>query len=336
MPLIEETIRDTRRRVRWPTRLILARLGVPKASYYRWRKTSPLVREERPPQPFEILPEEREAVLCYGREHPKIRHRELAWRMVDEDVAYVSKSIVYRILNEEGLIAEWQQYRREKRLFIRAEAPDVKWQSDITYIKLGGRNYYLITFIDAYSRYITYWDLLTRMDGDSVSLAAEAALGRLAGGKMPIIQTDNGSGYISRDFKIVLNRRGITHHRIRPHTPTDNAIVERVEKTIKAELQNHEPETPDAARLIIEGIIRWYNHERLHSSIDFLPPWVMYRGNPQEVLERRRVKLAAARHRRRELNLRRRQSRLYLEQGMTFTREPESQRNEETRLSHSC
>jgi putative transposase len=37
-------------------------------------------------QPYEALPEEKEAVLNYARKHAELRHRELAWRMVDEDV----------------------------------------------------------------------------------------------------------------------------------------------------------------------------------------------------------------------------------------------------------
>ncbi|MBI4392265.1 MAG: transposase family protein, partial [Euryarchaeota archaeon] len=213
-------------------------------------------------------------------------------------------------------------------------APDEKWQSDITYVKLGDRNYYLITFIDEYSRFITYWELLNRMDGNSVSLAAETALSRLDHGKTPVIQTDNGSGFISRDFKIVLTRRGITHTRIRPHTPTDNAFVERVEGTVKTELFLHEPETPEVARVLLEGIIHRYNHERLHSGIDYLTPWTKYRGNPDEVLEQRRLKLAAARQRRREKNMQRRQSRLYVKQGISVRRETEPSKNQGTDLSH--
>ena len=47
-------------------------------------------------------------------------------------------------------------------------------------------------------------------------------------------------------------------------------------------------------------MIHWYNHERLHS---YLRPSDDYRGAPQALHEARRKKLAAARHRRRERNL---------------------------------
>ena len=48
----------------------------------------------RPVQPYEALAEEKQAVLAYAGKHPELRHRELAWRMVDEDVACLSPSTV--------------------------------------------------------------------------------------------------------------------------------------------------------------------------------------------------------------------------------------------------
>lgn len=48
----------------------------------------------QPVQPYEALPEEKAAVREYALKHPELRHRELAWRMVDEDVAYLGASTV--------------------------------------------------------------------------------------------------------------------------------------------------------------------------------------------------------------------------------------------------
>ena len=44
------------------------------------------------------------------------------------------------------------------------------------YVKIKGRFFYLLIFIDEYSRYITHHTLLTSMDADSVSLEAQAAI----------------------------------------------------------------------------------------------------------------------------------------------------------------
>ena len=66
-------------------------------------------------QAYEALTEEKEAVLAYARKHPELRHRELAWRMVDEDVACLSPSTVYRILKEANLVCPWRRRRKRRR-----------------------------------------------------------------------------------------------------------------------------------------------------------------------------------------------------------------------------
>ena len=38
------------------------------------------------------------------------------------------------------------------------------------YVKVGEVTYFFVAFIDEYSRYIVHWELLDRMDGDSVSI----------------------------------------------------------------------------------------------------------------------------------------------------------------------
>ena len=63
--------------------------------------------------------------------------------------------------------------------------------------------------------------------------------------------------------------------------------------------------------------MRLYNHERLHSSLGYLRPIDYYRGDPKALHESRRRKLAVARHKRREKNLKLRQPTLPLESGPT-------------------
>jgi hypothetical protein len=58
----------------------------------------------KPQQVFEALPEEKQAVRKYALEHPEIRHRELSWRMLDDDIVALSSSSVYRILREQDLM----------------------------------------------------------------------------------------------------------------------------------------------------------------------------------------------------------------------------------------
>jgi len=52
--------------------------------------------------------------------------------------------------------------------------------------------------------------------------------------------------------------------------------------------------------VITDNIIDYYNNKRLHSSINLLRPVDYYKGDPEKLLEERRVKQAIARHIRRK------------------------------------
>lgn len=303
---------------------VLGYLGVSRSSYFRWKQEESWKRERsepvRPVQAFEALPEEKEAVVKYALEHSGVRHRELAWKMIDEDVAYLSMSTVYRILRSEELMClrrgRQKRYREEVE---KASRPDEIWATDLMYLKIGGDQFYLLNFIDEYSRYLVHWELLSSMDGHSISIAAQAALESLeldSGGKVkvqPIIRSDNGSGYISQEFGGLLAHHELTHQRIKPHCPEENGVMERCNRTIREAIEVHDLESRNESEETIRTIINHYNHQRLHSALGYQTPVTWYRGNPDEVSASRRLKLSQARHRRKQLNLGIRQPTLPLE-----------------------
>jgi putative transposase len=310
----EEVVR-ARERSGWPAQRTLSALGISRRSYYRWLKEEKWakalpVEPAKPVQMYEALPEEREAVLKYARLHPELRHRELAWRMVDEDVACLSPSTVYRILKEANLVCPWR--RRSKRRRDEVEKPgrpDERWVTDLMQVVVGGMVYYLVSFMDEYSRYIVHHEVVTGMDGKTVSLAAQAAIDSLPKGEdgqplsKPVIQSDNGSGYIAREFLAVLAENGLGHHRIKPHCPEENGTMERAYRTIREALEGEELTNLLDAQDVLAKVVKWYNERRLHSALGYLPPAVYYRENPRARHEERRRKMAEARHRRKEKNL---------------------------------
>lgn len=320
-------VQEAKRRSGWPVRRTLRQLGVSPASYYRWRKESHSAKKIpvepiRPVQAYEATNEEKQAVRAYALKHPGIRHRELAWRMIDDEVAYLSPSTVYRILKAEDLVCPWR--RRKKRTREddqKAKRADEIWAIDLMYLIIGGRTYYLVNFLDEYSRLIVHHALVPSMDGMTVSVEAQAAIeyflkergGELPPQGMPRMRSDNGSCYVSREFRGVLDEHHLGHQRIKPHCPEENGIIERSNRTLREALDGQELTDLLQARDVIAEIVRWYNEERLHSAVGYLRPIDCYRGDPARLHEQRRRKMAEARHRRREKNLKLRQPTLPLE-----------------------
>ena len=107
---------------------------------------------------------------------------------------------------------------------------------------------------------------------------------KLAGDACPTIQSDYGSGFAAREFAETLGESGVTHRKIRPHTPTDNAEIERYHRTIGDRLGEEALEAFAQAESVVDGIIDWYNHRRLHSALLFLRPVDYYRGDPEALL----------------------------------------------------
>ena len=92
-----------------------------------------------------------------------------------------------------------------------ATKPDAKWQSDIMYIRIHGRFFYLLVFIDEYSRYIVHPFFLELMDAESVRMEAQVAIEILRKDSLatPVIRADNGSAFISLEFLLVLRKIGL-------------------------------------------------------------------------------------------------------------------------------
>ncbi|CAN5333929.1 hypothetical protein BH11PLA2_BH11PLA2_46850 [soil metagenome] len=79
--------------------------------------------------------------------------------------------------------------------------------------------------------------------------------------------------------------------------------LEWLYRTVREHLEEVELTSLHQAREVLTKMVAWYNDERLHSALGYLPPREFYEGNPKTCFEMRSQKMTAARQRRKPLNL---------------------------------
>jgi putative transposase len=300
LALVEQTVE----RSGWTLQRVLKRLGLSKGRYYEWVKRRGEDRlADRSTAALSvglILEEEKQAVVGYALAHPKDGYRRLAWQMVDEDVAYVSPSSVYRILHDADLLYRWKRSRSVGEPPPRPVRPNERWHTDIMYLRVGGTWYFLVTVLDGYSRYVVHWELLVSMRAADVRLVIQEALERT--GAKPQVVSDNGTQFTASEFKDLVKRFELEHIRIRTYHPESNGTLERYHRTTREALAEEELENLSKARELIARWVEHYNERRLHAGLGYLAPAEYYRGDPERRFAERQVKLEQGRRERKRRN----------------------------------
>ena len=161
-----------------------------------------------------------------------------------------------------------------------------------------GTFFFLMTILDGFSRMVIHHELRSHMEEYDVEVTIQRALEKYPEAK-PNIITDNGSQYISKDFKEFVRVSGLNHIRTSIRYPQSNIKIERFHKTIKQEkIRKSSMISIGDARKQIEEFICYYNEERLHSSIYYLTPKEVFEGHMKKRLNKRQEKLDTTRARR--------------------------------------
>jgi transposase InsO family protein len=128
--------------------------------------------------------------------------------------------------------------------------------------------------IDDFSR-LAYAEILPNERGATCSAFVRRACDWFArqGITIRALLTDNGTGYRSHRFRKACQRLRLRHHRTRPYTPRTNGKAERFIHTMLREwayFRLYRSSTTRANQL--GRWLRYYNQERPHASLSYLPP----------------------------------------------------------------
>ena len=156
-----------------------------------------------------------------------------------------------------------------------AAAPGRRYVGDITYLPIAdGRNLYLATVIDCYSRRLAGWAIADHMRTSLVADAlkeAAATRGSLTGATF---HSDHGSVYTSKDYALLCKRLGVTQSMGSVGTSADNALAESFNATLKREVLQDAACWPDeltCRRQLFKWLTR-YNTKRRHSWCRYQSP----------------------------------------------------------------
>ena len=129
-----------------PVRHTLAKLDIPRATFYRWydRHSSggPEALSDRSPRPDRVwnrIPDLlRQQLIQLALDEPTLSPRELAVRFTDNQGYFVSEASVYRLLKAHDLIASpaFIVIKAADAFKDKTTAPNQLWQTDFTYLKV--------------------------------------------------------------------------------------------------------------------------------------------------------------------------------------------------------
>jgi len=146
--------------------------------------------------------------------------------------------------------------------------------SDTTYIKVGKDWRYLTVFIDLYSRIVVGWDVSDSLHRSSMIQAFERACLRINPGPGLLVHSDRGVQYASREFRLLLKKKGAVQSMSRKGDCWDNAVAESFFHTLKTQYTHHQKfkNENDLKFGLFKYIELYYNRRRRHSANNWRTP----------------------------------------------------------------
>ena len=255
-----------------PARQTLAKLGIPRTTFYRWYdrylQRGEAGLQDQSPKPKHVwnrIPDEvRRKVVKLALKETELSPRELAVTFTDQESYFVSEASTYRILKAHDLITS--------PAFIVIKAAS--------------------EFIDDYSRYIISWKLCTNMRTQDVTDTLDLALQTSGCDQVHVVHkprllSDNGSSYVSGELAEWLQHKGMKHSRGAPYHPQTQGKIERWHQTLKNRILLENYFLPGDLEAQIEAFVDHYNHQRYHESLSNVTPADVYFGRDKAILQQR-------------------------------------------------
>ena len=243
--------------------------GISKQGFHKQRRTQQarLIQDQ-------LIIEQAHAIR---KDHPKMGCRKMYKLMSD---SHLGKNRLEKLLLDSGFrVRRPKNYRRTTYSIktnyypnlikgLKVDGINQLWQTDITYLFLTSRFYYLVFILDVYSRRIIGFSASDHMYAEANIDALKRALRIRKGDSLQdmIHHSDRGSQYIDKEYNKILKARGINPSMCQ--YAWENAYAERINGIMKNEylIPKAISGLADLKRQLVNNV-RLYNNGRPHNEL---------------------------------------------------------------------
>ena len=267
-----------RHRGEYPVSAMCQFFDVSRSGYYDFVK-----RVDKPEQDAELADKIR---MCQHSVDNTYGYRRV-WLWLKHKEIHRNPKTVLRIMKKYGLLSEirrrrkWvnlgQQMHRYDNLLkrqFRADRPNTKWVTDISYIHTKEGVLYLSMIRDLYDNSIVAYKTASRQTVslvlDTIRMAMKNEKKRVAAELQ--LHSDQGFQYTSPGYFNLTQSYGITPSMSSKGNPYDNAMAENFFSILKTEcIYRYKPKTLKEADDLIDRYIHFYNYERIQTKTGVAP-----------------------------------------------------------------
>ena len=262
----------------YPVRILCRCLHVSRSGFYAWTRRRP---SRRSVEDGHLI---RRLQLVHAI-HRRVYGRPRLRKALSDDGMRISEKRVRRLMRVAGLSAEgrrafrvttdsahtWSIAANHLARRFAVDAPHRHWAADITALPTRAGWCYLAIVLDLGSRRVVGWAVRSSLETELPLAAVHVALGSRPAPRLH--HADRGTQYASHAYRTLLEEHGITVSMSRVGNCWDNAPVESFFSSLKAELVSRARwSTHDEAEAAVADYLRFYNHQRLHSSLGYRSP----------------------------------------------------------------
>ncbi len=278
-------------------------IGISCKTLQRWERPDNtqdgrLDARHEPSNKLSLLERQRVIKIANEPEYADLSPGKIVPSLADKGEYIASESSFYRILKAENQSRHRQKARPVRQVkkprALCATAANQIYSWDITYLPtlITGIFLYLYLVMDIYSRKIVGWQVYQEeTSARAADLMTDICRREGVGRDQITLHSDNGSPMKGATLLATLQKLGIIPSFSRPSVSNDNPYSESLFRTLK-----YRPEYPEQpfsdlqdAREWVSGFVDWYNHEHLHSAINFVTPEQRHSGEDRTILERRKA-----------------------------------------------